>query len=270
MQSSDFLKDCSKELKSALLEKQSKVKFELRRVDEKLTLFLNGQSFFCDFLSTKYLVEVRQNHSRSESVYSFLRSLSKNKSKLSVLDLTAGLGSDLFKFVLAGHKVKAFERDPVLFLLLQDGLKRFYDSNDLDALKKRFQLKEDFDCELYFGDSQIALKSTNERYDLSYFDPMFGGDKRRKAAPKAAPKKYMQMIKGLVSETQMDDDKIDDKIDDDKMDDDKGKIIKKALSVSDRVVLKASKLMESELIESKLKPQRIISFKGFNYYLFTI
>lgn len=242
MVDSSVLDQCSKELKEALLQKKNEFDFELRSIDHKLTLIYEDQSVFCDFLNAKYLTEVRQNYSRSEGVYSFLKSLSKEKKQLSILDLTAGLGRDLFKFVLAGHKVECYERDPVLYLLLKDGVSRFFESDDLKALKEQFKLEGDFSCKLHFGDSRKMLKKNKEFYDLIYFDPMFE-DKRKKAAPK----KHMQIIKGLVSRADVD----------------KEAAIVDALKSSKVVVLKASSFSSKDL-----KPQRVLSFKGFSYYVF--
>lgn len=242
----EFLDDCSEELKEALNKKKQELKFDLSVVGGKLTFFHDNQEFFCDFLASKYLTEVKQNYSRSESVYSFLKPILKaakaDRKKLRVLDLTAGLGRDLFKFVLAGHQVTAFERDPVLYLLLKDGLKRFLESEESKRIKKDFKLEGEFICELNFGDSVKALSFEKNKYDLIYFDPMFE-DKRKKAAPK----KNMQMIKKLVQES----------------DYSKEKVILEGLGHSDCLVLKAS-----DFKSEKIKPQRVISFKGFNYYLF--
>ena len=215
--------------------------FNLVYKNEFLTFESEGQSLSCDFISPKYLTEVRQNFSRSEGVYSFLKVISKNKKKLSILDLTAGLGRDLFKFVLSGHKLKAFEKDPVLYLLLEDGLKRFRASPDLEELKERFRLETNFECELNFGDSLEYLKETEDMFDLIYFDPMFQ-DKSKKAAPK----KHMQIIKSLVKSDEID----------------KSDVISKALDKA-QVVLKSSKYYSD-----KLKPNRLINFKGFSFYIF--
>ena len=243
MISSSILDKCPEELKKALLHKKSQFEFELKTIESRITLTYENQSLYCDFLSLKYLTEVRQNYSRSEGVYSFLKLPSKDK-RLSILDLTAGLGRDLFKFVLAGHKVKGYERDPLLYLILKDGVDRFFRSKKLEVLKKQFRLEENFFCEFYFGDSYKELKKSEESYDLIYFDPMFEDGRK-----KAAPKKHMQVIKNLVSKSRVD----------------REDVIIDALKKSKTVVLKAS-----NFTSKNLKPQRVLSLKGFKYYLFNV
>jgi len=227
---SEVFKNCSEDVKKDLIKKNENFSFDLQYTNDQLTLTYEGQSVFCDFLSSKYLLEVRQNYSRSESVYCFLKPLMKQKNKrLKILDLTAGLGRDLFKFILSGHQVTAFEKDPVIYMLLKDGLQRFLNSDKSEALKNQFKIEGDFLCNLHYGNSFTYLEEIKEDYDLIYFDPMFD-DKRKKAAPK----KHMQMIKSVVEDSK----------------------------VTKNLVLKASEYL------GKKKPLRVISNKGFNYYIF--
>jgi len=242
VQESDFFNGLPANLKSDLEKKISETHSELKFIEGKLNLCLEGQCHYCDFLSPKFLQEVRQNYSRSDNVYSFLKALSKNNKDLKILDLTAGLGRDLFKFVLAGHKVMAFEKDPIVFVLLKDGLRRFLDSSKLSNIKASFHLERDFRCEIFYGDSLEFIKNTEEQFDLIYFDPMFE-DKRKKAAPK----KHMQMIKKIVDASKTE----------------KETVIEAALKKTQACVLKSS-----EFLSSKLKPKRVLSFKGYNYYIF--
>jgi 16S rRNA G966 N2-methylase RsmD len=237
-----FLKDCSDELQEAFFLKKKNHDFELDFHDENLTLTTNNQSVFCDFVSAKYLTEVRQNYSRAEGVYAFLKTLTKNHERLSILDMTAGLGRDLFKFVLAGHKVTAFEQDPVLYLVLRDGVKRFLKSKDREKIKKQFKLNHEFHCDLHFGDSVQYLKDSNAHFDLIYFDPMFEDSRK-----KAAPKKHMQIIKELVLQNYKD----------------KETVLLEALNRTNTLVLKSS-----TYAGTTLKPKRELSFKGFSYFIF--
>jgi|GEM_PF-1741197 len=245
----------SEDVKKDLLNKNKHHDFELTVVDKKLTVFMDDQSYSCDFLNPSYILEVKQNYSRSESVYSFLKSLSKGASKkrLKILDLTAGFGRDLFKFVLAGHEVVAFENDPLVYSLLKDGSNRFFSSDKLNLFKKEFRLERDFSLDLKYKDSTLFLEESvlnksedadEKMFDLIYYDPMFE-DKQKKAAPK----KHMQIIKKTLLESS-------EKVQ-------KEDVIQKCLKLSKTVVLKSSKY-ESE----KIKAKKIFSFKGFKYYLF--
>ncbi len=248
-------KNISNELKKSLIHKQKTQDFDLSLKDNKLTVEIADQTYSCDFLNPKYIIEVKQNYSRSESVYSFLKTIAKGSSKkrLKILDLTAGFGRDLFKFVLAGHEVIAFEKDPLVFSLLKDGSNRFFSSDKLSLYKKEFRLENNFSLELMYKDSNLFLEESlleqaNDTdlkvYDLIYFDPMFD-DKQKKAAPK----KHMQIIKKSLLTHPENVQKED--------------VIEKCLKISNTVVLKSSKYDGK-----KIKAQKIFSFKGFNYYLF--
>jgi 16S rRNA (guanine1516-N2)-methyltransferase len=252
----EFLsKDVSEDVRIDLLSKSKNYNFELKVVDEKLTVSMGEQSYFCDFLSANYILEVKQNYSRSESVYSFLKTLSKStgKKRLKILDMTAGFGRDLFKFVLAGHDVLAFEKDPLVFSLLQNGANRFFYSDELKHFKKEFRLENDFSLDLMYKDSTVFLNESilklntdtdKKSFDLIYFDPMFE-DKQKKAAPK----KHMQIIKKSLLDSSENIQKED--------------VILNCLKISKVVVLKSSKYEGK-----KIKPKKTFSFKGFNYYLF--
>lgn len=200
----------------------------------------------CDFLSETYLKEVRQNFNKSDSVFSFTKPLCKKlKTKnLKVLDLTAGLGRDLFKFVLAGHTVTGYEKDPLVFELLYDGVKRFFDSKKgLDKLKASFKKDSDFLCDVFLKDS-TKIQSPQDVWDIVYFDPMFDDERK-----KAAPKKYMQFLKDLnLTKMTMNE---------------KEKMIEDHLPLCKKFVLKASVFSSSVL-----KVENEIKGKGYSYYIF--
>ncbi len=151
---------------------------------------------YCDFLSEKYLKEVRQSFGRSEGVFSFLRPISKTE-KIKICDLTVGMGKDLFKFVLAGHDVVGYERNPVFYHLVLNGIERFKASKKAEELKRLFKVEE-FKVNLILGEAD----SEGVKYDLSYFDPMFSDESK-----KAAPKKGMQALK-VLSASSLEEEKI--------------------------------------------------------------
>ncbi|MGH1468627.1 MAG: class I SAM-dependent methyltransferase [Bdellovibrionales bacterium] len=177
-----------------------KTDVEMRLLYEEGILKLTSKKFpnvYCDFLSEKYLKEVRQSFGRSEGVFSFLRPVSKNQ-KIKICDLTVGMGKDLFKFVLAGHDVVGFERNPVFYHMVLNGIERFHVSKKVEELRRLFKV-EDFKVNLKLGEADCG----GEEYDLSYFDPMFSDDSK-----KAAPKKGMQALKALSSAS-LEEDKIE-------------------------------------------------------------
>lgn len=87
----------------------------------------------------------------------------------SIIDATAGLGRDAFVLATLGCEVQMLERNPVVFLLLKDGLERAQQSDDPDILSIVGRLR------LVDQPVQAAqwLRETDQRADVIYCDPMF-------------------------------------------------------------------------------------------------
>ncbi|CCU71374.1 MAG: class I SAM-dependent methyltransferase [Thalassolituus sp.] len=107
-----------------------------------------------------------------------------------VVDATAGLGRDSFVLATLGCRVQAFERQPVVAALLEDGLQRAaYDPEIADIIER---------ITLSFGSSHQLLQAPSEGYlaDVIYLDPMFDHD------PKATAqvKKDMQAFRDVVGQ----------------------------------------------------------------------
>ena len=107
------------------------------------------------------------------------------KLKPTVLDLTAGLGRDSYLLASLGCKVKMVERNPIMFALLNDALKRLKSTS------------AELDLELIFADSKTLLASTDEniKADVVYVDPMH--PHRTKSA---LVKKEMRILREVVGE----------------------------------------------------------------------
>lgn len=100
------------------------------------------------------------------------------------VDATAGLGEDAVLLAAAGFRVKLFERNPVIALLLQDALRRAAEDPALAEVAARMELVE--------GDSVEALRGLADAPDVVYLDPMF--PERTKSA---AVKKKFQLLHRL-------------------------------------------------------------------------
>jgi 16S rRNA (guanine1516-N2)-methyltransferase len=139
-----------------------------------------------------------------------------NKKKdLVILDATAGLGRDAFVMASLGASVTLFERNPVVFELLKDGLNRLDLSGDPDIqdILSRLTLKPI---------SLIGSEDQMDGYqpDIVYLDPMF--PERGKSAK---VKKDMTMFHSIVGD-----------------DSDADKLLEPALALAKlRVVVKRSK-----------------------------
>jgi 16S rRNA (guanine1516-N2)-methyltransferase len=137
----------------------------------------------------------------------------KPKIKLSVLDVTAGLGRDAFVLATLGCDVLMCERSPIIFALLEDGLKRAE--------------KENWFCELSLklihadAIQYLSIIAAENKPDVIYIDPMF--PERNKSA---LVKKEMRVLRDVVGD-----------------DIDSEQLLNAALSVAKkRVVVKRSKL----------------------------
>jgi 16S rRNA (guanine1516-N2)-methyltransferase len=106
-----------------------------------------------------------------------------------LLDLTAGFGEDAILFAAMGFSVTAIERQPLIYLLLQDAIKRFEtfdDTNEIIQQKRiRFVLAEADD---------FVLSLSPYQFDCLYYDPMFPG-----SAKTALSSGKMQILQKLTT-----------------------------------------------------------------------
>ena len=88
----------------------------------------------------------------------------------SVLDGTAGLGSDSFLIASTGSTVSLFERNAIIYELLIDGLKRYElkGSKESEISTRMHTEKRDF----------LQLKDIRRSFDVVYLDPMFPSAKK--------------------------------------------------------------------------------------------
>lgn len=109
-----------------------------------------------------------------------------------VVDATAGLGRDAFVLATLGCQVQAFERQPVVAALLDDGLQRAQYDSEVAEITARITL--------IHGSSHELLKTPNSTSepvwlaDIVYLDPMFDHDSKQTAAVK----KDMQAFRDVV------------------------------------------------------------------------
>ncbi len=111
------------------------------------------------------------------------------RNKPSILDVTAGLGADAYVLASLGLEVKMCERQPTVFALLKDGLRRLKEVHALINLS------------LVSNDGFAYLLGLDESNypDVIYLDPMHPPRKKS-----AQVKKEMQVLQQLVGS---DDDK---------------------------------------------------------------
>lgn len=85
----------------------------------------------------------------------------------SILDATAGLGRDGFVLASTGCKVTLIERNPIIAILLEDGIRRAEDSPATQKIAANI--------DLHCSDSAQFISAINEeqRPDVIYLDPMY-------------------------------------------------------------------------------------------------
>lgn len=99
--------------------------------------------------------------------------------KLLIWDATCGTGKDSVLIAHFGARIVAFERNPVVYLLLRDALRR-----------------HPVNFELNFGDARDFATAVNaQRPDVIYYDPMYPAKKKS-----ALPRKEMRIFKDVVGD----------------------------------------------------------------------
>lgn len=145
--------------------------------------------FFIDFNSAKLRYRSDQAGLRNELLARAIGQ--KPKDHPTIVDATAGLGRDSFILASLGFKVTMLERSPILFLLLEDALKRAHAHPKTAEITKNLNL--------VFTDTTIWLQNLSPANfpDVIYLDPMF--PERKKSA---SVKKEMVILQDLLGTCQ--------------------------------------------------------------------
>ena len=149
--------------------------------DDKLYFYSNelGEMVF-DFEDI-YKYHQRQNYALTKEPLAkalAIKGSSDKSEKRIIWDATCGTGKDSLLMHFFGAKVYAFERNPVVYLLLKDALRRF-----------------PLDIDLIYGDARTQLSIDAPVPDVIYYDPMYPAKKKS-----ALARKEMRIFKELVGE----------------------------------------------------------------------
>lgn len=171
-----FIKEISvreaEEMEDALL---------VRLERDGLSLHADGQVLKGDF--TRMLPRLK-NHNLSGELLVRAARIKNADHVLTAIDATAGLGEDSLLLAAAGFQVRLYERNPVIYELLRDALKRAVEDEQLGKIVSKMQLVH--------GDSIEAMQHLEEAVDVILLDPMF--PERQKSA---LVKKKLQVIQQL-------------------------------------------------------------------------
>lgn len=138
---------------------------------------LQNRKLQLDF-ANNHLDYKRNHRGKSELI---AKALGIQKTGMTVLDLSFGLGIDAIFLSQLGCKVTAVERHPLLFALIQESL-----------------WQANIPIDVRFGDSSEYLQELLEQeicdlFDVIYFDPMYPEKKKS-----ALPRKEMVFFRDLV------------------------------------------------------------------------
>ncbi|WP_350306009.1 16S rRNA (guanine(1516)-N(2))-methyltransferase RsmJ [Photorhabdus viridis] len=152
---------------------------ELRKRDEPK---LGG--IYVDFVSGTMAHRRRFGGGRGEAV---AKAVGIKKDYLpTIVDATAGLGRDAFVLASLGCHVRMLERHPVVAALLDDGLQRGYQNEEIGSwLRERMTLLH--------ASSITALTDITPQPDVVYLDPMYPHKQKS-----ALVKKEMRVFQSLV------------------------------------------------------------------------
>ncbi len=158
----------------------------LRFSPERAELMLPGcrKPFFLDFKSRELIWRALHSGRHSEAV---CRAVMGGMESPAVFDATAGLGRDSFVLQCAGARVTMFERNPVVWALLFDALRRAHGDQAFMA-----SLPNGLPALAPLG--ELASRPELGRADSVYYDPMF--PKRRKNALVRIEMRVLQALAG--------------------------------------------------------------------------
>jgi 16S rRNA (guanine1516-N2)-methyltransferase len=153
------------------------------------------QPLAADFLSGAMLHRLKHGLGKGQP---FARALGVGSLKkgevLTMIDATAGLGVDAFFAAALGLRVRAVERNEIIFALLQDAEVRLRVVDD-DPQIREITSRISF----HHSDAIQFLNACpyDERPDVVYLDPMYPEEARAKSA---LPKKAMQIFRRVIGD----------------------------------------------------------------------
>ena len=148
---------------------------------EGLSLHSGDQVLKGDF--TRMIPRIKNSNLPKELLVRAAK-IKDSEGSLTALDATAGLGEDSLLLAAAGFHVTLFERNPVIYELLTDALRRAAQIPELSDIAARMHV--------FHGDSIEGMRMQKTEPDVILLDPMF--PERQKSA---LVKKKLQMIQKL-------------------------------------------------------------------------
>ncbi|MDD2840293.1 MAG: class I SAM-dependent methyltransferase [Rickettsiales bacterium] len=142
----------------------------------------NWLPFSIDFLNKELL---RRKDQKNQEIIKAIGI--KNDYKPRVLDTTAGLGRDSFILANFGCKVVMLERNPVIYLLLNNAIENAALNSSLKNIISNLRLVNE--------NSIDYLQNLKDEFDVIYVDPMFPKTNKSRLV-----KKDMQIFREIVGD----------------------------------------------------------------------
>lgn len=130
----------------------------------------------------EHKLSIDWHHCRLDTQHPCLKSLGK-RSSLCIIDMTAGLGNDSFRFAMAGHRVISCERNKTLAGMLQA------------AVWHICSIKPQIQWSVFSGDSRQLINDYPDMWptiDAIMIDPMY------EQTQSAKPNKSMQALRAIM------------------------------------------------------------------------
>jgi 16S rRNA (guanine1516-N2)-methyltransferase len=150
-----------------------------------------AQAVYVDFLTKKWQQRLSKLSIKNEALARALglKSCLKNQSPPRIIDATGGLARDSFIIASLGYELTLLERSPIIYTLIQDGIKRAEQNPIMHNITKRLLTVQ--------TDAIIWLNQLKDydKPDIIYLDPMFPEKKKS-----ALPKKEMLIFHDIVGD----------------------------------------------------------------------
>ena len=217
------------------------MKYSLQMRDQQLKLVdqdnLDIGPIVIDFVSGKTAYRRKYGHAGGEAISKAVGI--KKGHRPNIVDATAGWGRDAFVLATMGCRVHMIERSELIAKLLEDGLRRAEQDENIGTMIKE-------NLSLTCGDSRHELLQTPFEPEVIYLDPMFPHKGKS-----ALVKKEMRILQDVVGQ-----------------DEDADALLKLSLTIATkRVVVKRPDYAEL-LVE--IKPQTSIKTKKHRFDIYLI
>lgn len=145
--------------------------------DEKLKYHSSELGEMCFDFEETYSYHQRQKYAITKEPLARALAIKGTSEKRVIWDTTCGTGKDSLLIHYFGANLTSFERNPAVYLLLKDALRRY-----------------PLDINLVFADASL-LPIPEIRPEVIYYDPMYPSKKKS-----ALPRKEMRIFKEMVGD----------------------------------------------------------------------